>query len=173
MRLHRVALRAARPYRRFGNRRCPPCRVSRLLRRVSGLCNSGIDGSVSSSAPSLRAALAGEPRCIFRIRSEGQSVFMKIAVLTSHPFGTASECLPELAQSGTCDVIAVILAPNAPTRRLRVIRRKLAKLLRIGILGAINGVRMRKWYSGPDTDHIRDLCDRLGIPALRDAIDEQ
>ncbi|MHC5004067.1 MAG: formyltransferase family protein [Planctomycetota bacterium] len=86
---------------------------------------------------------------------------MRLLVLTSVPRGFASLCLPRLAASASCEVVMVILAGAAPARRWTTVRRKAAKTLRIGPLGAANGIRMRRWFG-------EDVADALAL----DPIDE-
>lgn len=92
---------------------------------------------------------------------------MRVAVLTSLPVGLASRCLPALCDSPVIDVAAVVY-PVAPTsdRRaeLRRIRRKVGK---IGLAGAVNGLRIRRWYNDDGTDDIVDVASRHGVPVLR------
>lgn len=91
---------------------------------------------------------------------------MKLVVLTSHRFGIASACLPALLESGKCSVVRVIVSRGRAANRARRLRRKAGKVLRIGFLAALNGVRMRSWYDGPPTADIVELCARLGIPVF-------
>jgi methionyl-tRNA formyltransferase len=91
---------------------------------------------------------------------------MKLVVLTSFRFGIASTCLPVLAVSKKCQVSAVIVSRGKAPRLMRRLRQKAQKVVRIGLLGALNGVRMRAWYSGPTTADIVELCGSLGIPVF-------
>jgi methionyl-tRNA formyltransferase len=47
---------------------------------------------------------------------------------------------------------------------MRRARRLLRKVARIGPLGALNGVRLRGWYRGDDTEAIDEICARHGVP---------
>jgi len=91
---------------------------------------------------------------------------MKLLVLTSSYFGTASECLPTLLKSESCTVVGVVVSSGSALSRWRRISQKIRKILRIGVLGALNGMRMRSWYAGPPTTDIRILCDAAGIPCF-------
>lgn len=81
---------------------------------------------------------------------------MKVAVLTSARRGTASHHLEHLVRASHCTVALVIVAGNRPRKRWRHLWRKVLKTLRIGLGGALNGVRMRAWYD-------QDLVPRLGL----------
>jgi methionyl-tRNA formyltransferase len=91
---------------------------------------------------------------------------MKLVVLTSNRFGTASACLPMLHESGKCSVARVIVSRAKPPNRARRLQRKLKKAMQIGPLGALNGLRMRAWYEGNSTVDVVEMCQRLGIPVF-------
>ena len=93
---------------------------------------------------------------------------LRIIVLTSSPFGTASLCLPELVRSKEIKIVSVILAEGSVSASRRAhYRRKLKKTLKIGLFGALNGLRMRRWFHPIATEHIHDLCERWSIPLHR------
>jgi methionyl-tRNA formyltransferase len=56
-------------------------------------------------------------------------------------------------------ILARSLSAAAPRQRLA---RKLRKTMRIGITGALNGMRLRSWYA-EDVPHVRDICRELGV----------
>lgn len=81
---------------------------------------------------------------------------MRVVILTSVRRGMASLALPAILRAGH-DVPAIVFCAGQPQRLLpRIERRRLRKTLRIGPLGAINGIRMRPWFS-------TEPADRLGI----------
>jgi methionyl-tRNA formyltransferase len=43
-------------------------------------------------------------------------------------------------------------------------RRKIQKIRRIGLLGALNGIRIRPWFSGDATDSVETICKTLELP---------
>lgn len=90
---------------------------------------------------------------------------MRVVLLTSSRSGTAAHHLPALLASSCCEVAMVVLSEGKPTSKGRHYRRKLQKLLSIGLFGALNGMRMRSWYrtagGGPPLDV---LCAASGIP---------
>jgi methionyl-tRNA formyltransferase len=91
---------------------------------------------------------------------------VKLVVLTSYRFGIASECLPVLVESGLNTVMRVIVSGGKAASRARRLRQKARKIVRIGPFGALNGLRMRRWYDGSPTPDISDVCRRLGIPVF-------
>jgi methionyl-tRNA formyltransferase len=103
-------------------------------------------------------------REVFRARCYGTlDGHMKLVILTSDRFGTASNCLPTIYESRECRVSRVIISRGLSSNRELLWRRKLKKIRKIGVLGALNGIRMRSWYQGGATD-LMLLCGRLGIP---------
>lgn len=84
---------------------------------------------------------------------------MKVFILCEGESGMASRCLPALVAREGVEVAGVISATPAP----RKISRKLKKVLRIGLLGAINGVRLRKWYRDDEVP-LAKLCKEFGVP---------
>ena len=104
-------------------------------------------------------------REMFRTRRHGTGDNMRLLVLTSDRFGTASNCFPALYENQQCSIVRVIISRGLLPNRWRTWERKLKKVLRIGPLGALNGVRMRSWYRGHTTD-LKVLCERFGIPVF-------
>jgi methionyl-tRNA formyltransferase len=79
------------------------------------------------------------------------------------PHGPASYSLPVLCSNPALVVDRVILARSlsaAPPRQR--LTRKLRKTMRIGITGALNGMRLRAWYA-EDVPDVRDVCKQLGV----------
>ncbi|MEI8087207.1 MAG: formyltransferase family protein [Paludibacter sp.] len=94
---------------------------------------------------------------------------MKTVILTSSRYGTASHHLPYLIESKACEISMVILNDGKVSNKTRNLRRILRKISRIGILGALNGIRMRKWYN-QDMSKIKKIedveitCKKNNIP---------
>lgn len=94
---------------------------------------------------------------------------MKIVVLTSDEFGTAAHHLPELLKSPKIEVAAVVLNHGIVANKWNHYRRKLKKMWKIGLVGSLNGIRMRRWF-GTDVqqilgvESIRVQCEKAGIP---------
>jgi methionyl-tRNA formyltransferase len=72
---------------------------------------------------------------------------MKVIILTSSYYGTAAHHLPFLIKNGDCEISMVVLSVGTNFNKKKSYKRKLLKILNIGILGALNGIRMRKWYT--------------------------
>jgi methionyl-tRNA formyltransferase len=93
---------------------------------------------------------------------------MRVIIITSSPTGYATLCLARLAQIKDIEIALIVLNENSQKRRGNLFFRKLMKTLKIGILGALNGIRMRKWYSEDvneilRTESLECLADRLKI----------
>lgn len=92
---------------------------------------------------------------------------MRIVVLTSSAQGTASNVIPALVKNPEIDLAMVIYAQGLTPDKKRLFKKKLAKVLRIGVLGAINGFRMRGWYADKSTRDLEELCQKNGIQLER------
>lgn len=92
---------------------------------------------------------------------------MRLVVLTCNRRGTASRILPALCGCPDLEVVRVVLSTgvssSAAGRRWRLLR----KVARIGVLGALNGVRMRSWYRDDATEDLESLCGRLDVPFVQ------
>jgi len=45
-----------------------------------------------------------------------------------------------------------------------MLKRKIQKTIHIGLLGALNGIRLRDWYTDKEAEDICMLCDSMSIP---------
>ncbi|WP_276133832.1 formyltransferase family protein [Polluticoccus soli] len=93
---------------------------------------------------------------------------MRVIVLTTSRLGTAGHHLPVIATAKGIEIVAVILSEGFVTNRSKRHWRNLKKIARIGVLGAFNGVRMRRWYgealnSYCNIQSVEDTCRSLGI----------
>lgn len=94
---------------------------------------------------------------------------MKIIILTSSRSGTASHHIDYLVNDPRIDIQMVIFNEGRVVNRKKKIFRKIAKIFKIGVLGALNGIRIRKWYGHDLGKYIRiedieSKCKRLNIP---------
>ena len=94
---------------------------------------------------------------------------MRIVIITGSRKGTASWCLEQILSEANVKVEAVIVNEGRIKNKWKHYKRKLKKTLRIGIVGALNGVRMRKWYDLSDSPYIRindleEICRKSNIP---------
>lgn len=84
---------------------------------------------------------------------------MRIIVLTSSLRGLASYCIPRLAEEPEIEIAKVVYSEGQILNPRKQRRRKIKKTLKIGVLGALNGVRMRPWFT-------HDVHNRLNIEDL-------
>lgn len=89
---------------------------------------------------------------------------MRVVILTGGRHGPASLCLPALAADSRIQVVQIVHSLNQPVARKKRLGRNIRKAMKIGPLGAINGVRMRKWYDGPPSDDLYDLAACYKVP---------
>jgi len=81
----------------------------------------------------------------------------------------AARCLPALCEDPRVQVNRVILSHGVTPNRKRLWYGKLRKMLRIGPLGAINGVRMRKWYKDQTSGDLFELARSRDVPVFESA----
>jgi methionyl-tRNA formyltransferase len=94
---------------------------------------------------------------------------MRVSVLTSRRHGSAALALNAIATAPGVDLACVVLAgasPPSKTAKRRRLIRKARKALKIGLLGALNGVRIRKWYASGPTPELFEEAERLGVPVV-------
>jgi len=89
---------------------------------------------------------------------------LNIVILTSVEKGHASICLENLIKNSNIEVSGVIFSNNTAKRNLRFYKKKILKIFKIGIFGAINGVRIRHWFLPKVENSIINLCDHFNIP---------
>jgi methionyl-tRNA formyltransferase len=94
---------------------------------------------------------------------------MRIAILTSIRKGTASYCLSVLAEHTNLEIARVIYCEPVKKKKKKFYLQKIRKMFRIGLPGALNGIRIRKWFAvneidGRPIEDIESLCKRLDIP---------
>lgn len=81
----------------------------------------------------------------------------RVLVVSSQLKGFGSFCLPALLASPKIEVTGVVYGEGLALKPWQKRWRKLKKTIDIGVLGALNGVRMRGWY---------DLAERLSLQRL-------
>ncbi|MDB5255487.1 MAG: Formyltransferase family protein [Chitinophagaceae bacterium] len=94
---------------------------------------------------------------------------MNIIILTGSSHGTAAHHLPLLIKSNSCTVAMVVKSQQLIKDKKKYYAKKIIKLFNIGFLGALNGIRMRKWYTAYTDKYlqvtsIEETCKRYGIP---------
>ncbi|MDB4693876.1 formyltransferase family protein [Flavobacteriales bacterium] len=86
----------------------------------------------------------------------------KVGIITSFDRGVAAHHVQKLHAflPENFEISCVIQATNPPSRKRSFWRRKILKFLKIGIIGTLNGIRMRPWFNAR-------VEDRLNIPELQ------
>jgi len=91
---------------------------------------------------------------------------MKAVIVTCLPRDMASLCLPTLAREKEIELTGVILVSGGEVRNRRYFWRKVKKVLKIGLLGAWNGKRIRPWFR-KEYDDLGELCEAFKVPFYR------
>lgn len=89
---------------------------------------------------------------------------MRTLILTGQRFGIAGLCLPKLIGQPGVRVVSIILSESRPPSRWKRLKRDLRKVLRIGPLGALVGLRMRRWYGTGDAPDLVEVARQCGVP---------
>jgi methionyl-tRNA formyltransferase len=93
---------------------------------------------------------------------------MKVIILTSSLLGTAAHHLPLLIASNI-EIVKVVHSKGLIKNKKKYYRRKVIKMMQIGIFGSLNGIKMRKWYTENARQYIKvnpleETCKQHGIP---------
>lgn len=93
---------------------------------------------------------------------------MRVVILTSFLEGFPSLCLPFLLEQTEIDLAMIVFSEGQVTKRWKSTKRKLHKIRKIGLLGALNGIRMRSWYcedtfSYLNTTNLEEIACKSGI----------
>ena len=72
-----------------------------------------------------------------------------------------------LCEDPQIEVARVILSHGVTPNRKRIWNRKLRKTVRIGLLGSLNGVRMRKWYKDREAGDLLELARANNVPVYK------
>lgn len=94
---------------------------------------------------------------------------MKVAILTSSLNGVASHHLKELLKNDSYEIAAVFYSQGLVVQKKKFYLKKIKKTFKIGFLGTLNGIRMRKWYNENtaaylDIENLEGLCRNNKIP---------
>lgn len=94
---------------------------------------------------------------------------MRVLILTSSEKSTASYVLPYLLNSPKIEVVAVIYCRNKIVNKKKYAIKKLLKVLKIGALASINGIRLRSWYGSKlqeilTFENLEEICIRGKVP---------
>jgi methionyl-tRNA formyltransferase len=96
---------------------------------------------------------------------------MKVIILTSNRSGSVSYILEQLIACENIIIGGVVLSQNNIKNKKKHYKRKLHKVLKIGLLGTLNGIRMRKWYNNDiqkflDIKPVDQICSENNIPFM-------
>lgn len=93
---------------------------------------------------------------------------MRIVILTSSKRSTASYCLPLLKRETSAEIVQVIFSQGKVKKGRKYYLKRLKKIWKIGLAGAINGIRIRSWFEGNELKKklrdIETLCADFKIP---------
>jgi methionyl-tRNA formyltransferase len=80
---------------------------------------------------------------------------MKVIILTTSVYGTTGHHLPVLHACKDIEIAMVVVSEGVVANKKKQYLKKIKKILQIGIRGAMNGVKMRQWY----TQDVRKYCE--------------
>lgn len=91
---------------------------------------------------------------------------MRVVVLTSLPRSLVSCCIPRLAEEPEIELAMIVYNEGQTVDLWKQRKRKIRKTLKIGPLGALNGVRIRPWFdvsSRLNVEELDTVADRFGV----------
>lgn len=88
---------------------------------------------------------------------------MKIIILTCNQKGIASRLIKNLKNEAQISELSVVYIKQPVNTGKRFYKRKLTKIIKIGLLGTLNGLRMRKWFIDHTAKDIKSECLRYKI----------
>lgn len=97
---------------------------------------------------------------------------MRVVILTSSFHGLASYCIPFLMKESKIEIAMIIYNEGQVFDAQKGHKRTIRKVFKIGPLGAINGIRMRRWFR-EDTigylniERLDIVAKKFGIPLKR------
>jgi methionyl-tRNA formyltransferase len=89
---------------------------------------------------------------------------LRIVILTGTCAGSASLVLPLLKQDPAFDLCAVLYAPQHFPSAWARLKRDLRKTRKIGLFGALIGLRIRRWHAGEPVEPTEAVARRVGVP---------
>ena len=81
---------------------------------------------------------------------------MNIIILAGSLNGTASRLLPIIYKSKKINVVAIVYNKGIIKNKKRLYKKKFKKIIKIGLFGALNGFRIRKWYK-PQSQNFENI----------------
>ncbi len=97
---------------------------------------------------------------------------MKVIILASSLNGTAAHHLPYILKQKQVQITRVVYSEGKVLKDRKYYFKRLKKMFKIGVLGAANGIRMRKWYGADvkrylDISSLEAICNDFEIPFYR------
>ncbi len=97
---------------------------------------------------------------------------MRVIILTTSLYGTTGHHLPALHQCKDVEIAMVVVSEGQVINRKKQILKRIKKILKIGLRGAMNGIRMRKWYTEDinkycKVENAEEYCRAHNIPLKR------
>ena len=89
---------------------------------------------------------------------------LRVVLMTSGPIGGAGVVLDRLTRVPEVEIAALIVSETIVAKRSR--KKMLQKVWKIGLLGALNGIRMRKWFGHDMRTDAREVAKAHGIPIV-------
>ena len=94
---------------------------------------------------------------------------MKVIILSTSAYGTTGHHLPALHACKDVEIAMVVVSEGQIRNRKNQYLRRIKKILKIGLRGAMNGVKMRKWYNEDVSKYTKienaeEYCAKHNIP---------
>ncbi|MBL8649592.1 MAG: hypothetical protein JNL35_04230 [Sphingopyxis sp.] len=89
---------------------------------------------------------------------------LRVALMTSGPIGGSGVVLERLTRVPEIELVCLIVSETIVAKRSR--KKMLQKIWKIGPLGALNGIRIRKWFGHDMRTDAREVAKAHGIPIV-------
>ncbi|MGB3846671.1 hypothetical protein EAO27_17645 [Sphingopyxis sp. YF1] len=89
---------------------------------------------------------------------------LRVALMTSGPVGGSGVVLDRLTRVPEVEIACLIVSETIVAKRSRT--KMLKKVWKIGLLGALNGIRIRKWFGHDMRTDAREVAKAHGIPIV-------
>lgn len=89
---------------------------------------------------------------------------LRVALMTSGPVGGSGVVLERLTRVPQVELVCLIVSETIVAKRSR--KKMLQKIWKIGPLGALNGIRIRKWFGHDMRTDAREVAKAHGIPIV-------
>ena len=89
---------------------------------------------------------------------------LRVALMTSGPVGGSGVVLDRLTRVREIEIACLIVSETVVAKRSRT--KMLKKVWKIGLLGALNGIRIRKWFGHDMRTDAREVARTHGIPIV-------